>query len=171
MRAAPIRREIPARSAPAAPDPTTPPRPYHARHPSGDLVRLLRQSGADHAVAGNEVRKPLLAPAVGAGRAHRQHEIANFRGRIPDANIGALGQLKTEIPQDAAWILHRLGAIGRGLVPDRRQSEHRPWIAGPQCAHDHVVESGRVFDGYDVLALTSGIAELRYRRRGVFEQT
>src|SRR6266481_8760742 len=120
MRAAPIRRETPARPVPAAPDRTTSRRPYRARHPSGDLVRPFRQSGADHAVAGDEVRQTLLAPAVGAWGAHRQHEISNFRSRIPDANLRAFGQFKAEIPEYAARVLHRLGAIGRGLVPDRR---------------------------------------------------
>src|SRR5947207_15522636 len=120
MRAAPIRRETPVRSAPVALARTTLPRPYRARRPSGDLMRVFRQSGPDHAVAGDELRKALFAPALRTGRSHRQHEISNFRGRVPDANVGAFRQFKTEIAEHAARILHRLGAIGRGLVPDRR---------------------------------------------------
>src|SRR5213083_2692957 len=115
MRAAPIRRETPARSAPVAPARTTLPRPYRARRPSGELVRAFRQPGPDHAVAGDELGKALFAPALRAGRAQRQHEISDFRGRIPDANVGAFRQFKTEIVEHAAWILHCLGAIGRRL--------------------------------------------------------
>src|SRR5205085_3267835 len=113
MRAAPILRETPARSAPVAPARTMLPRPYRARRPSGDLVRAFRQSGPDHAVAGDELRKALFAPALRTGGAHRQHEISNFRRRIPDANIRPLRQLKTKIAEHAARILHRLGTIGR----------------------------------------------------------
>src|SRR3954453_9740433 len=118
MRAAPIPRETPARSAPVAPARTMLPRPYRARRPSGDLMRVFRQPGPDHAVPGDELGKALFAPALRSGGAHRQHEISNFRGRIPDANVGAFRQVKTEIAEHAARILHRLGAIGRGLVPD-----------------------------------------------------
>src|SRR4051794_15552431 len=113
MRAAPIRRETPARLAPVAPARTTPPPPYRARRPSGDLVRAFRQSGPDHAVAGDELRKALFGPALRTGGAQRQHEISNFRCRIPDSNVGAFRQFKTEIAEHAARILHCLGAIGR----------------------------------------------------------
>src|SRR5436190_5367708 len=113
MRAAPIRRETPARSAPVAPAPTTLPRPYRARRPSGDLVWAFRQSGPDHAVAGDELGKALFAPALRSGGAHRQHEISNLRGRIPHANVGTFRQFKTEIAEHAARILYSLGTIGR----------------------------------------------------------
>src|ERR1700687_2639299 len=102
MRAAPIRHETSARSVPAAPDRTTAHRPYRARHPSDELMRLFRQSGADHAVAGDEVCEALFAPAVGTWGAQRKHQIANFRCRIPDANLGIVGQLKTEISEHAS---------------------------------------------------------------------
>src|SRR6476659_5551349 len=163
MRAAPIRREIPARPVPAAPDQTTSRRPYHVRHPSGDLVRLFRQSRADHAVAGDQIHQTFFAPAFGAGGSHREHEISNFGGRIPDANLRAFGQFKAEIPEDATRIFHGLGPIGCGLVPDRRQPEYRPRITGAKRAYDHVVEVWGVLEHHDVLALTPRIAEFRYR--------
>src|SRR5258708_19530196 len=134
-------------------------------------MRLLRQSRADHAVAGDEARKAFVAPAVGARRAHRQHEITNFRGRIPDANIGALRQLKTEIPEHAAGILHRLGAIGRGFVPDRRQSNHRPRITGTKGAHDHVVEHRSVLDAQHVLTRTPPTPDIGTPRPPPFTYT
>src|SRR5438067_5846989 len=167
MRAAPIRRETQARSAPVAPAWTTPLRPYRARRPSGYLVRAFRQPGPDHAVAGDEPGKALFAPALRTGGAHRQHEISNFRGRIPDANVGAFRQVKTEIAEHAARILHRLGAIGRGLVPDRRQSKHRPRITGAKRTHDHVVKARGVLECHDVFALTPDIAEFGNCRRGI----
>src|SRR6185369_10462272 len=111
MRGAPIRRGTPARSAPVAPAPTRLPRPYRARRPSGDLARAFRQSRPNHAVAGDEVGKAFFAPALRTGGAHRQHEVSNFRRRIPDANVGAVRQLKTEIAEHAARILHCLGTI------------------------------------------------------------
>src|ERR1700761_2509526 len=104
MHAAPIRRGTPAPSVRAQPDPTTARRPYRARRPSGGLARLLRQPGTDHAVTGDESFKLLLAPAVSALRAHRHYQITNFRGRIPDPNIGAGGQFTSEILPHAPWI-------------------------------------------------------------------
>ncbi len=77
--------------------------PRHAAHivcavHQAHLVRLLRQSRADHAVAGDEFRKAFLAPAFGAGGAHRHHEITNFRGRIPDPDFGARLAVRSRNP-------------------------------------------------------------------------
>src|SRR2546423_1423058 len=113
MRAAPIPRETPARSAPVAPARTRLPRPYRARRPSGDLMRVFRQPGPDHAVPGDELGKALFAPALRTGGAHRQHEISNFRRRIPDAKIRPFRQLKTKNAEHAARVLYRLWTIGR----------------------------------------------------------
>ena len=79
------------------------------------------------------------------------------------------GSSKPKSRKHAARVFHRPGAIGRGLVPDRRQPEHRPRITGAQRAHDHVVECRGVLDGDDVLALTPGIAEFGDRRRRVLD--
>ena len=61
---------------------------------------------------------------------HRQNEKACLGGRIPDADFGVLRQRDAEIGQHAARVLDRARAIGRGLVPDRRQAEHFPRVAG-----------------------------------------
>ena len=47
----------------------------------------LRQARSDHAVARDERREPLFIPAVGAGRALGQDEIADLGGRIPDLDF------------------------------------------------------------------------------------
>src|SRR3546814_4517998 len=41
------------------------------------LGRCAGQPGADHAVAGDQLRQPLRAPALGAGGAFGQHEVAD----------------------------------------------------------------------------------------------
>src|SRR5207253_4088145 len=110
-RAVPIRRERPVRLAPVRPDRIPARRPCPARRPSGGHVRLFRQAGPDHAVAGDEFAQVVLAPVLGAHWTYRQDEIANLRGRIPDANAGALRQLEAEFPQYGARLFHRLGPV------------------------------------------------------------
>ena len=100
-----------------------------------------------------------LAPALGAVRAHRQHEEARLGGRIPHADFGVLRQRDAEIGQHAARVLHGARAIGRGLVPDRRQAEHFPRVTGAQRAHDHVVTLRRVLDRDQMIAGARDMAE------------
>ena len=57
-------------------------------------VPALRQSGADHAIARDELGELLLAPALRAGGPHRQHEEARLGGGIPDADFGLLGSVR-----------------------------------------------------------------------------
>ena len=121
-------------------------------------------------IAGDELGEPLLAPAFGAGRPHRQHQEARLRGRIPDPDLGLLRQLDAEIGEHAARILDRARAVGRGLVPDRRQAEHLPRIAGAQRADDHVVEARGVLDRDQMVADPAHVAELAHRLGGVVEQ-
>src|SRR5215813_9104370 len=87
-------------------------------------LRSLRQPGADHRVAGDDLGKAVLAPAVRAGGPHRQHQEPRLGGRIPHPDLGLLRQRHAEIGEHAARILDGPRAIRRGLVPDRRQAEH-----------------------------------------------
>ena len=53
----------------------------------------LGQAGADHAIARDQRREFLLAPALGAGWAHRQDDEACLRRRIPHADFGVRGKV------------------------------------------------------------------------------
>ena len=75
-----------------------------------------------------------------------------------------------EVGQDAARIHDGARAVRRRLVPDRRQAEHLPRVAGAQRADDDVVHRRRVLDDDDVLALRALEAELGDRGRAVGEQ-
>ena len=66
--------------------------------------------------------------------------------------------------------MHGARAVGRGLVPDRRQPQHGPGIAGAQRADDEVVHRVGVLDGDHVLALPAREAELGNGRGGVLEE-
>ena len=71
---------------------------------------------------------------------------------------------------DAARVDHRARPIGRGLVPDRRQAEHRPRITRAQRAHDQVVDLGPVLHHQRVLTLPVRVAQLGDRGWRVLQQ-
>ena len=79
-------------------------------------------------------------------------------------------QRDAEIGQHAARIVDRARAIGRRFVPDRRQPEHFPRIAGAQRADDHVVQLRRVLDRDQVIADAVEQTERGDRLAGVLEQ-
>src|SRR5437764_1361231 len=93
---------------------------------SCDFVRGFGQASADHGVARDKRSEPLLAPALRAGRTLRHHEVADFRGRIPHADLGLGRKLNAEVLQHATRVDHGLGAVRRRLVPDGGKAEHRP---------------------------------------------
>ena len=123
---------------------------------------------ADHGVARDQRGQFLLAQAVGAGRPLGQHEVADLGGAVPDPHLDVVGHDDSaELAQHAARIDHGARAVGRRLVPDRRQAQHRPRVAGAERADDEVVDGGRVLDHDHVLALRAGVAELGDRGGGV----
>ena len=65
-----------------------------------------------------------LQPSVPAGRIGHD-QVADLGRRIPDADPGLGRQRNAEFGEHAARIDHGARTIGRGLVPDRRQAEHR----------------------------------------------
>src|SRR4051794_15406271 len=168
-RALPIRYETSARSARAQLYQKRPCRPCRERH-SWRRTRRLRKSRADHRVSRHELRELLLAPALGALGAHRQHQKARLRGRIPDADFGLLWQGDAEIRKYATRILYRAGAIGRSLVPDWRKPQHFPGITGAQRAHDHVMAGRRVLDRDEMIADPTDMAERAHGFGGVIKQ-
>ena len=72
--------------------------------------------------------------------------------------------------KNAAGVDHRARAVGRGLVPDRRQTEDRPGITGTQGAHDQIVHVRSVLDDHHVLALSAGVSQLGDGGRRVAQQ-
>ena len=117
----------------------------------------------------NSASRSSLQPSVPA-RAHRQYEKPCFRRRIPDADFGIARQGDAEFGQHAFRVDHRARAIGRRFVPDRRQSQHLPGIAGAQRADDHVMRLRRVLQGDQMRPDRADIAERIGRLAGVFEQ-
>ena len=112
-----------------------------------------RQAGADHRVARDQRRRAAPRSSLRCRRAHRQHDEAGLGGRIPHADLGVGSAASTpKSGKHAARIGHGARAIGRRLVPDRRQAEHFPRIAGAQRAHDHVVPLRRVLDRDQMIA-------------------
>jgi len=92
-RAAPIRHEKSLVRLWVAPDRTTSTPPISCA-PSIRRPRAAASASRYHHAVGvtSSARRFSLQPSVPG--AHRQHEIADFRGRIPDADIGALGSSK-----------------------------------------------------------------------------
>ena len=133
-----VERRLVRFSTSTLPKPSMPPMSWTPFMPASSGSR---QAGADHRVAGDDLGELLLAPAFGACGPHRHDQEARLGGGIPHPDFGVLGQRDAEIVEHAARVLDRARAIGRGLVPDRRQAEHFPRIAGAQRADDHVVAS------------------------------
>ena len=79
-------------------------------------------------------------------------------------------QFQPEFAQNAARVEDGARAIGRRLVPDRRQAEHRPRVAGAERAHDQVVDLRRVLDHHHVFSLPAGKTKLGDGGAGVLEQ-
>src|SRR5882757_197010 len=74
-------------------------------------------------------------------------------------NFDVFIELRSEFAENAARVNHGARAIGRRLVPDGRQSEDGPGIAGTQRADDQVVHLRTVLHHLHVFTLTAGVAE------------
>ena len=70
-----------------------------------------------------------------------------------------LGERDAEVGEHAARVHDGAGAVGRRLVPDRRQAEHVPRVAGAERADDHVVLLGSILHGDQVVAHAADQAE------------
>ena len=121
-RGAPTRRGRPARPAPArsGPKPCAPPRSC------GPFMPRRGESGRPVPIIESRVtrRQAPPRPAFRAGRTHRHDEVADLGGGIPDADPRRLRQRHAELGEHAARIDDGARAVGRRLVPDRRQAEH-----------------------------------------------
>src|SRR5437870_11757759 len=81
------------------------------RFPSaGRGGRRLDHRHADHRVARHQLGQLSLAQPLGTGGALRQDEIAKLGARVPDADLGALGQVDGELAQDHAPLAPRARA-------------------------------------------------------------
>ena len=125
---------------------------------------VFGKSGADHRVARDQLGELLLAPALGALRAASAARGSASRRSNPTRGSRSPSAASTpKSAQHAARVLHGARAIRRGLVPDRRQAEHFPRVAGAQRADDHVVALRRVLDRHQMVADAADMAE-RARR-------
>ena len=133
------------------PKPSMPPMswtPFIARSPPGGFARPVP---IIESRVTRSARRSSLQPSVPAGR------IGSTRKRVSAVESQtrisvSFGQRDAEIGEHAARVLDRARAIGRRLVPDRRQPEHFPRIAGAQRADDHVVALRRVLDRDQMVA-------------------
>ena len=110
-----------------------------------------------------------LQPSVPAGRigsTMKRVSAVESQTRI----VGAGRQRHAEIGEYAARVVDRARAIGRRFVPDRRQAEHLPRVAGAQRADDHVVLLRRVLYRDEVIADAVDQAERDDRLAGIGEQ-
>src|SRR5215467_15646496 len=105
-----------------------------------------------------------------ARRPFRQHEIAELCRRIPDVNLDIVCERHSEFPQYPARIDDRTRAIGRGFVPDGRQTQQWPWIAGAQSADDKVVHARGILHYQRILALRAAVAEFSERSAAIRQQ-
>src|SRR2546425_5191549 len=90
--------------------------------------------------------------------------------RSPDAYLDVVPELDAELTQDAPRVEHGARPVRRRLVPDGRQPQDRPRVAGAERADDEVVDLRRVFERHHVLALPAHVAELGDRSGGVGEE-
>src|SRR5215471_14940887 len=137
------------------------------------LLQSRRRSDdrcTDHRIARDAGGEPLLTPAFSAGRAHWQHKVAQLGIAVPDAHLSLIRYREAELCERASRIAHEAGTVRRRLVPNRRQAECRPRIAGAEGADHDVVHLGRVLDHDHVLALRPAKAEFSDRRGRVLHQ-
>ena len=59
------------------------------------------------------------------------------------------GRIQPELAQDGARLADRTGAVGAGLVPVGRSTQHEARVAGAERADDQVVDRGRALDRTD----------------------
>ena len=138
-------------------------RPVHGAHgASGSPVPIIESRVTSAAsAASSSPRCPRAASAPPGSAARRWN---------PRPGSPCRDERHAELGQHAARVDHRARAVGRRLVPDRRQAEHRPRVAGAERADDQVVLVGRVLDRHHVLALPPAVAELGDGRGGVRAQ-
>ena len=110
-----------------------------------------------------------LQPSVPAGRIGSTMKRVSAVESHTRTSV-SFGSDDAEIGEHAARVLHRARAVGRRLVPDRRQAQHLPRVAGAQRADDHVVPLRRVLDRDQMVADAAHVAHRGDRLGGVREQ-
>ena len=110
-----------------------------------------------------------LQPSVPAGRIGSTMKRVSAVESHTRTSV-SFGSVDAEVVEHAARVLHRARAVRRRLVPDRRQAEHLPRIAGAQRADDHVVALRRVLDRDQMIADPAHVAHRGDRLGGVLQQ-
>src|SRR6516165_7839974 len=86
------------------PKPCIPPRSWI---PFIDALRLVSgfdpgNVGANHGVAGDKTGEPFFAPALGAGRPHRQHHVTDLGVGVPNAYLDVRRYVDAELGEHLA---------------------------------------------------------------------
>ena len=110
-----------------------------------------------------------LQPSVPAGRIGSTMKRVSAVESQTRTSV-SFGSVDAEVVEHAARVLHGARAVRRRLVPDRRQAEHLPRIAGAQRADDHVVALRRVLDRDQMIADAAHVAHRGDRLGGVRQQ-
>src|ERR1700722_16620377 len=110
----------------------------NAIHRGALSIRRLRETDADHAVAGDELGEFVLAQSLCAGGPLRKNEVSKLRVAVPNAHLHGLRKLNAELLQHATRVDNRARPVRRRLVPIWRQSKSGPRVAGAQGANDHI---------------------------------
>ena len=130
----------------------------HAVHDATSSGRLGRPVPIMQSRVTSAASRSSLQPSVPAGRSGSTMKRVSAVESHTRISVSA-GSVDAEVGEHAARVHDGARAVGRRLVPDRRQAEHLPRVAGAQRADDHVVQLGRVLDRDHVLALAADIAE------------
>ena len=69
---------------------------------SASLSWSRNETGPDHRIARDEVGKFLLGHVISAFGALRDNQVADFSGRIPDAELDVVVQVEPELSQNRA---------------------------------------------------------------------
>src|SRR6266700_4110757 len=121
--------------------------------------RRLRPRDPYHRVAGDQLRQLFFSHALCSCWALRKDHVADLGTAVPDPDLGRLVELQAELLQHLPRLDHHPRPVGWGLVPDRRQPEYRPRIAGTEGTDDDVVDGRCILDHHHVLALPSAKTE------------
>src|ERR1700722_1596244 len=125
---------------------------------------------SDHRVASDQRGKFILRQLFGARRSLGKHQVAQLSRRIPWAHFDFLIEFRAEFLQNTTRIAHRARAIWSRFVPNGRQTERRPRIAGAKRAYAKVVHLGCVFYDDHVISLQAGEAEFLDGGSRIFEK-
>ena len=102
---------------------------------------------ADHGIACDQRSQFILAHSLRAGRLARDDQVAHVGGRIVNANLDVVRQMRAEFCKHGARFADDTRTISPALVPGRRKPQQFARIARAQGADHNVVDVFVVLDG------------------------